>query len=221
MKTFVFKITCLTNLHAGSGDAAGYGVVDKQVQRDPANSLPTIHASSLKGALREHFDGQAWVTKIFGSSNKEKDRAEDKIQRGSHAFFAADLLGIPVPKDDAPYFEVVKSKAIEDELRTKFTALGAQNLPAVLISAKDNATAFKDACDNLPVIARNALDNGISQNLWYEEVVPRQSVFVACIQGVENSELANALDNKVVQVGGNATVGYGYCQFTLLNPTKA
>ena len=28
----------------------------------------------------------------------------------------------------------------------------------------------------LPVLARNKLDNGISKNLWYEQVVPHESL---------------------------------------------
>lgn len=75
---------------------------------------------------------------------------------------------------------------------------------------------------SLPVVARNQLDNGISANLWYEEFVPRRSVFLAGIFS-EKAEDAAALDQvllgedgkslKTIQIGANATVGYGVCQF--------
>ena len=68
---------------------------------------------------------------------------------------------------------------------------------------------------NLPVIARNYLENGISKNLWYEEVVPHGSVFYTLIitPGEENE-----LDMKEIkQIGGHASIGYGFTQFMKLN----
>lgn len=62
---------------------------------------------------------------------------------------------------------------------------------------------------DLPVIARNRLDNGKSENLWYEEFVPRTSVFgLIILTPDDNFEIT--IDSPV-QFGGNATVGYGYC----------
>jgi len=79
--------------------------------------------------------------------------------------------------------------------------------------------------EELPVIARNQLDNGISQNLWYEEFVPRKSVFLtmtfcdnpndeADVDCILLGESRNSM--KMIQIGANATVGYGYCQFRKL-----
>lgn len=69
----------------------------------------------------------------------------------------------------------------------------------------------------LPVIARNQLEDGVSKNLWYEEVVPRESVFYT---GIVNSQNFNGFDNFInkltddmVQIGANATIGYGYTKF--------
>jgi len=71
---------------------------------------------------------------------------------------------------------------------------------------------FKTICKRLPVIARNQLNNGISNNLWYEEIVPRRSLFYFFIETDDsdkfNKELSKKHNNRV-QVGGNATVGYG------------
>ncbi|MCI0619017.1 hypothetical protein L0244_39105, partial [bacterium] len=67
---------------------------------------------------------------------------------------------------------------------------------------------------DLPVIARNQLNNGISKNLWYEEVAPHQTLFITYIAATNNDfcdfekELLQPL-----QIGGNASVGYGVCQF--------
>ena len=68
---------------------------------------------------------------------------------------------------------------------------------------------------SLPVIARNYLENGISKNLWYEEVVPHGSVFYMLIitPGEENKlEM-----DEVKQIGGHASIGCGFTKFTKLN----
>ena len=87
---------------------------------------------------------------------------------------------------------------------------------SVLVSDKD----FKTLCDNdhLPVIARNYLDNGESKNLWYEQVLPRFSrlyfpVFIP--DDTMFGEFQSTLTSSLIQIGGNATVGYGYCKLFL------
>ena len=74
---------------------------------------------------------------------------------------------------------------------------------------------MKDFNDyDLPVMARNYLEKGISKNLWYEEFVPHGSVFyfsVICHDDVENLEFSN-----VVQFGGNASIGCGFTKITAL-----
>ena len=67
----------------------------------------------------------------------------------------------------------------------------------------------------MPIIARNKLDNGESVNLWYEQVLPSKSVLGTIIEC--GDELVNALNGKIIQIGANATVGYGYCTFVKLN----
>lgn len=99
--------------------------------------------------------------------------------------------------------------------KTTFAAiaklLGGENI--ALFSHED----FKTICKNLPVIARNNLENGISKNLWYEEIVPRFSRFYFFVSQPANAthdfyqHLYNE-NNGLVQVGGNATIGYGLCR---------
>lgn len=78
---------------------------------------------------------------------------------------------------------------------------------------------FKNIVKELPVIARNKLENGTSKNLWYEEVVPRKTRFYFGIIEDKYEKLTNKdaeffnelITNNVVQFGANATIGYGYC----------
>jgi CRISPR-associated protein Cmr4 len=86
-----------------------------------------------------------------------------------------------------------------------------------------NSKDFSDLCNQLPVIARNQLENGLSKNLWYEEVVPRFSRFFqfTLIPSESNASIKSFLDDlldtkKFFQIGANATIGYGYCKFNTL-----
>ena len=90
--------------------------------------------------------------------------------------------------------------------------LGIQD---IVIIKEEN---FKDEISKrLPVVARNYLEKGESKNLWYEEVVPRESVFYT---GVINSQhidefedFCKKLEENLVQIGANATIGYGFTKF--------
>lgn len=77
---------------------------------------------------------------------------------------------------------------------------------------------------DLPVIPRNHLDNGISDNLWYEEYVPHKSVFYFVILGFGSDENENAFDEiinrDIIQFGGNATIGCGYMKIQKVGESK-
>lgn len=74
----------------------------------------------------------------------------------------------------------------------------------------------------LPVIARNKLENGQSKQLWYEQVLPRQTLMYFVVEVFDTptkdgKSLFEELNNdNLVQVGANATVGYGRCEIIKL-----
>ena len=83
----------------------------------------------------------------------------------------------------------------------------------ILLSDKD----FKEC--SLPVRARNNL-NKKARNLWYEEHVPYNSIFYTMMMetGETNSkealtQLSEKIHNQKIQVGANATVGFGIVEF--------
>jgi len=274
MQGHLFLIRTLTNLHVGSGDT-DFGVVDKQVQRDAITNFPSIYSSSLKGALRQHFEVvenkskyDEFILHVFGSPVRDdEDKKEDdkngnepkrnKKRQGDYRFLSAELLSIPQPcEDDNPNigkpfqrvtsFNILKQFAEKaDKLNVKAKAI--KNLSKLNSNEnsdridsntfiheffnkvveepfKDNFTAFDELAKELPVLARNHLDNGESQNLWYEEFVPRESVFGLVVLASDNEtyfkDFKDALNGKIVQLGGNATVGYGLCLFTYISETK-
>jgi len=264
MKTDAYLITCLTNMHVGSGEA-NYGVVDNLVQRDPITEVPIINSSSLKGALREFFSnewkaeqdkaGKDKLNYVFGPDTSRDVGTPNGV--GHYKFFEANLIVLPVRSNIKPFYRAT-SKNVLEEINNKAKAIGIDNFninpfndtaitkdkPKVTDNSKPmledyqaengltfNTTVknylgddlalfyydnFKDLVKRLPVIARNNLENGQSQNLWYEEVVPRESRFVFFVSYPEDyskvveKEFENELKNKTVQIGGNASIGYGY-----------
>jgi len=81
-----------------------------------------------------------------------------------------------------------------------------------LVSKED----FTEFIERLPVIARNHLENGKSTNLWYEEIVPRESLFYFMVGFGEKyqNDFETAITDSNVQIGANASIGYGFTQIS-------
>ncbi len=251
-----YFIQCITNLHVGSGDA-GYGIIDKMVQRDPVTKYPTIHASSLKGGLRQHFEkkwgkGSEKVNKVFGTEDQNNN------DTGTHTFLNADLIALPVRCTQRQFVHSFDKKMVDFiNVKTKNILGEAKNIFKLKVNDGNNllygahgnefyaedyqlqgtpfenpfsfnqsliesqfatfqTSHFEDLVKNLPVLARNKV--GDDKNLWYEEFVPHQTIFITFIgNNEENNEFVEALQNDLIQIGGNASVGYGLCKFNLIN----
>ena len=81
----------------------------------------------------------------------------------------------------------------------------------IVVLEKEQCRIFRE----MPVAARNHLENGISKNLWYEEFVPHKSRFFFAVLAEESDkaileDFAEKVQKMPVQIGANATVGYGY-----------
>ena len=117
MKTDLYTIETLSNLHVGAGDI-NFDVIDNQVQRDAITNLPNINSSSLKGAFREAFtlkdeEPTNMVKYIFGGSNDEDSHAT-----GAYSFFEAQLLTRPVRSNKKAYFNATSPAIIKTFLDT-------------------------------------------------------------------------------------------------------
>ncbi|MDR2011241.1 MAG: type III-B CRISPR module RAMP protein Cmr4 [Bacteroidales bacterium] len=87
--------------------------------------------------------------------------------------------------------------------------------------------AFRTICDDnhLPVMARNNLNDGVSSNLWYEQILPRYTrLYFMLMDGGINTQYAEgfykSLSGDTFQLGANASIGYGFCKFTELSTLK-
>lgn len=221
MKTAAYLIKCLTNLHVGIGGAS-YSVVDNCVQRDVTNGRPCIYSSSLKGALRQFFEsspnkGSLPIGDIFGGEGLQQTNQH----AGKFTFFQADLLAYPLRDDNDPKgYKLTSCPEWQKEIQAfwrRIKGVGELDLKPQDYSHESHST-LTEAIKELPVIARNKLNNGESKNLWYEEVVPAESCFVFFVSGPEEyfDEFNKELDGQLVQIGANGSVGYGFCTITKL-----
>ena len=219
----VWLIIPRTNLHVGNESVVNFSVIDKAIQRDVTTGLPCINSSSLKGAVKEYLDqvsdmGKDKIIQLFGSVKGNNDTT----QKGSAIFFDVNLLAIPVPTHNERGYSLAYSDGVISSFVEKANVLGAESITAEGIKQKIGVNLLKrddfdDLCsdDSLPIIARNCLDNGESINLWYEQVLPSHSVLGTIIVTPRGDEL-DLLNGKIVQIGANATIGYGYCKFVKL-----
>lgn len=74
---------------------------------------------------------------------------------------------------------------------------------------------------HLPVIARNNLADGRSTNLWYEQVLPNETRFwfgvLFPFDDPEWETFLSMIQSNLVQIGANASIGYGFCEIALAN----
>jgi CRISPR-associated protein Cmr4 len=291
-KNKAYIIRAKTNIHAGSGET-NFGIIDNEVQRDTMSNLPIINSSSLKGAIRDHFneylsdindtlnsaDVKPFVfATIFGDEQKGLDEDDASTykklpKQGLVKFVDAKLLFLPLRSNIKPFYhatslsnlkatvellgdfgikieidniqtsksvvigtqkatvEDVECEALDADISKIKALFGIQNL--AILSDED----FNEALQALPVIARNKLNNGKSENLWYEEVVPRESIFYTVFCYYDNLddstpdskgktdrkkfEMAYRLfEEKLlaeqIQIGANASIGYGITRFSKL-----
>ena len=230
MNTYVFLITAKTNLHVGNESGGEFTIIDKAIQRDPLTLLPCINSSSLKGAIKEYCvyenekrdqEEKIDVEQLFGSDVDIKTgKVKSDSKKGGAIFFDAKLLYLPQQNDSTLYHYITSNdivKMMVDRVHL-FNKDFSYEKPDVLngkdVKFDENITSLSNN-DNLPIIARNVLENGESKNLWYEQVLPAETVLYTIIRE-EGEVLKKALDGKVVQIGANATIGYGYCKFDLL-----
>ncbi|MBP3199221.1 MAG: type III-B CRISPR module RAMP protein Cmr4 [Butyrivibrio sp.] len=244
MKVNVFSARCITNLHVGNGDV-NYSIVDQEVEKDPVTGLPMINSSGVKGALREFFESK-WgkdnekIGQIFGTGKDDTAQGNYKFLQADMLF-----RPLRVTDDSDRSFMLATTKEIVDVFAEKVKGLGGniEGIDAfqdcgqkIIVEDLDKAIPIKKANGkwseividtvvivenmkdyDLPVIARKCLDDsGISQNLWYEEFVPHESIFgfVILTPDEMDEKFKKTLTSEPVQFGANASIGYGLMDIT-------
>ena len=111
--------------------------------------------------------------------------------------------------DNIKSLEGIKAKPYEDQK----TRVLLENLIGPSFAVVDNSF-WKE--QEYPMIARNCLnDQGISENLWYEEIVPHESIFYFPVLADDNyiKKFRETMEN-IIQFGANASLGYGFAKVT-------
>ncbi len=202
-------------------------------------------------------DERSFINFIFGGNSNDEQKDDDNSSTQSTAgvlqFLGAFMIAMPIRGKDKPYYLVTSptiiswlneikqdfnldielppnidtsSKIILEDMELSYKKIDSGILKdTILIDDKD----FFELIETLPFIPRNHLDNGVSKNLFYEEIVPRESKFLFCI-GKPCKELVdfkkydkyidcfdNYLNNNIVQIGANASIGYGLCKVEKLS----
>lgn len=235
MAAIIVKLECITNMHVGNGDV-NYNIIDNEVEKDPVTGYPTINSSGVKGALREYFDGdpdlKGHVNTLFGSDKK------GETSPGQLKILGADMIAraVRASRGDEPYYLVTTQAALDKyeancsiflgkkpqitvKNVTGRAVEGIELAKAVVLDGKEIHIMVEDEFRSLelPVMARNKLDNGISKNLWYEQIVPHESLFAFVVIGSEDhlKIFRDAISGKVIQFGGSASIGYGLCKVSV------
>ena len=189
------------------------------------------------------------VSEWFGNEDKDKEgnalpKSEGKLKflpaefiaqplrasKGSRAFYMATtgsaisryekikeiFLNLrPADKD----FPEKNSSQIDENDKVELEGIRVEKT-AIIAGEKVYRLKDKDFKNiSLPVMARNKLENGISKNLWYEEVVPHESIFVFPVVAHDCDvellkDFKKAIEGKMIQFGGNASIGEGLCLVT-------
>lgn len=184
------------------------------------------------------INGFSWPTilfKIFGNDNSDLNKSDKEIVAkelnidvnkieiaGDFRFLSADLLSIPTLKEGKVKHIVScdwLKENLEDKLELFNMKLKDGTTVETIINADESLSAntFCEKVDdyNLPVIARNHLEDGTSTNLWYEQVLPRETkLFFTVVYNDETlfSTFKDAVIKHPIQIGANASVGYGFCK---------
>ena len=169
---------------------------------------------------------ESFQIKLSDNADKKSDNAEKKIEKLKTAFdgiktelnklsdqVTAGIVGKANDSiQEVEGYQIEEVETRENELYQFLLEL-SEDVPVVIMK-----TEFFQMID-LPIVARNYLENGKSSNLWYEEFVPHQSYFYSVLlweQKEEDifSDFINGICKQPVAFGGNNSVGYGYCKMT-------
>ncbi|KEO75913.1 type III-B CRISPR module RAMP protein Cmr4 [Anditalea andensis] len=200
---------------------------DPEVTKKVKGAFRFFEASLLAIPVRTDKVPYLMATSIellneFAFRKKQFNGTSDQI---AHVQKFMDELGTIEGKKPVVFDKSLENATIE-ELEFKAQFKEVSELSAINSIIKGELVIFSDEdmrliCDDnhLPVIARNHLENGTSDNLWYEQVLPRYTLLYFAVVSNEQSdfkEFDQAIENVPVSIGANASIGYGYCKISKL-----
>ncbi|GHS92107.1 type III-B CRISPR module RAMP protein Cmr4 [Bacteroidia bacterium] len=182
----------------------------------------SAHLLSIPARSDKFAFVHATCPQIIGDFLKQTELIGDVIEDKVKDAFT-ELLSIPFDSEDkkAICFDTKLEGTIVEfyNVKTSFNGKISDENLSILKSWLggdfvwlDNNTFKKNIVGKLPIIARNHLENGQSTNLWYEEIIPRETIFYTFISAPEGKLNKLELNKVVLQIGANASVGYGFSE---------
>jgi len=168
--------------------------------------VQSYYMVTTKNILLQFFQMQRDI------ENKESRCIQDikELDSDKNYYLNREKGGIGVEGYEAEYEIPQELKQLRKFLEQHLESEFSKN---VIILSEENMKEI-----DLPVVARNHLENGKSVNLWYEEIVPHESIFFMYMlsngtpTGDESlDELLELIKEKpLIQFGGNMTIGNGF-----------
>jgi CRISPR-associated protein Cmr4 len=175
--------------------------------------VPCSHKPFYRATSSLVLRGLSERLSFFGNTGNLKAELDDfikiiepKVDKGKGLVFESD--------SSVKYFEDfnLQSKPV-DSIAVPASVAKLLGDDLVIFEEDDFARLTND--EHLPSIPRNKLDNGESKNLWYEQLLPRETRMYFTVLQPKSDEASNVFkdtfNTKVVQIGANASVGYGWC----------
>ncbi|GAA5527590.1 type III-B CRISPR module RAMP protein Cmr4 [Herpetosiphon gulosus] len=153
MTTKLVFVHALSPLHAGTGQGAG--VIDLPIAREKATNLPYLPGSSLKGPLRDSYNG-ARKDEIFGTASDNATGNAGFVQ-----FSDLRLLCMPV-RSLYGTFAWVTSPYILNRLAREIKNLVAENIPPSWIKNPDG--------DQCLVATKSALKSNLPKSEKHKDI---------------------------------------------------
>ena len=268
MEQKLMTIFARTPVCVGAGSSVG--AIDLPVMRERHTRIPIIPGSSVKGVLRDLWNGDTEVqNNIFGDEKaKQAGRllvGEARVlafpvrsARGMFAWVTSPLalerfkrdsgkeFAVPSLKDmeclaskgicfdgknavvlEEYCFEQKEQKIVPEEIVTALKDLSDDAVWSSLadrlaIISDDMFTYFVENACEIPARIRIDDATGIVKNgaLFYQEQVPSETLFYS-VMGEQKSGILETVVNKVnetkiLQFGGDETIGLGYCSIKFL-----
>ncbi len=196
----------------GEQEAAGaVAVTDARLLLLPVRSLNGHFKWVTCPYLLERFKRDAGLAGMEADFTVPKvDSEEAVVKNGEGQIFLEELAFTQRTGDLGGVIAAVKTLILHPSV--------AGRLEESLVVISDGDFSYF-ARYGLVVNARNVLDDKtkVSENLWYEETIPSDSLFYALLLARYGEESALASLKEVfekrpyLQVGGNETVGQGWC----------
>lgn len=186
--TSILKFYAISPIHAGAGSSTS--VVDLPIQRERHTNWPHIQASSVKGALRQHF-------RRFASNNKT-----DNIQKEDKNLINF-IFGTDYDNDK----ETEKEVKIDSEKTDSPGAISVSDAKILAFPMRSNIAPFVHVtCQTvLDRLSRDLEFCGININnkLSYKKVSNEEAI---SLKGSINKDQKIILEDVVVEVKENSTI---------------